>query len=73
MPLVRIDMFPGRTLDQKREITEVVTKELCRIAKCLPETITVIFNEVNREDWGRAGKLFIDEYPYDMTDPDAGS
>jgi 4-oxalocrotonate tautomerase len=73
MPLVRIDMFPGRTLDQKREITEVLTKELCRIAKCQPETITVMFNEVAREDWGRAGKLFIDEYPYDTPDPGPGN
>ncbi|GAB6987012.1 tautomerase family protein [Nocardioides pyridinolyticus] len=65
MPLVRIDLFPGRSLEQKREITEVITRELVRIAECRPETITVMFNEVTRENWGRAGTLFVDEYPYD--------
>jgi phenylpyruvate tautomerase PptA (4-oxalocrotonate tautomerase family) len=38
-------MAAGRTLDQKRKITEVLTKEFCRIAKRRPETITVMFNE----------------------------
>jgi phenylpyruvate tautomerase PptA (4-oxalocrotonate tautomerase family) len=33
----------------------------------------VMFNEVAREDWGRAGKLFIDEYRYDTPDPGPGN
>ena len=65
MPFVRIDWFPGRTLDQKREVMEVLTRELSRIAECRPETINVIFTEVEREDWGRNGKLFCDAYEYE--------
>ena len=65
MPFVRIDWFPGRTLAQKREVIEVLTRELSRIAKCRPETVNVIFTDVAREDWGRAGKLFADEYEYE--------
>ena len=70
MPLIRIDWFPGRTLDQKREVTEVITREMCRIAKCRPETITILFNEVEREDWGRAGTLFVDHYDYEYEGDD---
>lgn len=65
MPLVRIDMFPGRSLEQKREITDAITRELVRIAKCRPESVMIMFNEVTRENWGRSGTLFVDEYPYD--------
>jgi 4-oxalocrotonate tautomerase len=65
VPFVRIDWFPGRTLDQKREVMEVLTRELSRIARCRPETINVIFTEVEREDWGRNGKLFCDAYEYE--------
>ena len=65
MPFIRVDWFPGRTLDQKREMIDVLTKEFCRIAECRPETINVIFTEVDRESWGRAGKLFCEEYEYE--------
>jgi 4-oxalocrotonate tautomerase len=74
VPFVRIDWFPGRTLEQKREVMEVLTRELSRIADCRPETINVIFTEVEREDWGRNGKLFCDAYEYENEPKDgAGS
>jgi Uncharacterized protein, 4-oxalocrotonate tautomerase homolog len=72
MPFVRIDWFPGRSLGQKREVIEVLTRELSRIAECRPETINVIFTEVAREDWGRAGKLFVDEYEYENENENEG-
>ncbi len=65
MPLIRIDMFPGRTLEQKRELAEVLTREVSRIADCRPETINFIFTDVSRENWGLNGFLFCDEYEYE--------
>ncbi|CAN7167318.1 tautomerase family protein [Rhizobium sp. LjRoot30] len=65
MPFIRVDWFPGRTLEQKRELAEVLTREFARIAKCKPETINFIFTDVSREDWGRNGKLFCDAYEYE--------
>jgi 4-oxalocrotonate tautomerase len=44
---------------------EVLTREVSRIANCKPETINVIFTDVPRDNWGRNGKLFLDEYEYD--------
>lgn len=61
MPLIQIDMFPGRTLEQKREMTEVLTREVCRIAKCTPQDVNIIFRDVSKEDWGLAGTLAVDE------------
>lgn len=51
MPFIRVDWFPGRTLEQKRELAEVLTREFARIADCKPETINFIFTEVDRESW----------------------
>lgn len=65
MPFIRVDWFPGRTLEQKRELAEVLTREFARISKCKPETINFIFTDVSREDWGRNGKLFCDSYEYE--------
>jgi 4-oxalocrotonate tautomerase len=60
MPLIRIDMFPGRSLDQKREIAEVLTREVARIAQCSPESISFMFTDVSSDNWGRDGYLFCD-------------
>ncbi|NMO04109.1 4-oxalocrotonate tautomerase family protein [Gordonia sp. TBRC 11910] len=65
MPFVRIDWFPGRTLEQKRELVATLTPQIARIADCKPETIQFIFTDVTREDWGRNGKLFCDFYEYE--------
>jgi len=74
MPFIRIDMFPGRTLEQKREMAEVLTREISRIAKCKPETINFIFTDVSRENWGRNGFLFCDEYEYENdSETDSGA
>nr|WP_267464405.1 tautomerase family protein [Nocardia farcinica] len=69
MPFVRIDWFPGRTLEQKREMVATLTPEIARIAKCKPETIQFIFTDVTREEWGRNGRLFCDHYEYE-NDPE---
>ena len=57
MPMVRIELFPGRTREQKakaaREITEVVVRTL----GARPEATEIVFVEVERSDWATAGKL----------------
>lgn len=57
MPVIRIEMLPGRTPEQKRELVEVFTREMARIAKTTPEAVTVVIQEVPAEHWGEAGKL----------------
>ncbi len=60
MPHVRIDWFPGRTAEQKRELADVLTREICRIGKCEPDSVGIVFTDVDTENWARAGKLFSD-------------
>ena len=51
MPVVRISFYEGRTVAQKREIAEVVTDALVRIAGSKREGVHVMFENVPREDW----------------------
>lgn len=60
MPIVRIEMLPGRSLAQKRELVRVITDAVCNIAHTTPEATTVLFDERSPEDWATGGKLFID-------------
>lgn len=57
MPVVRVEMLSGRTRGQKRELAEVFTREMSRIAKCEPAAIQIVFTEVERSDWAVGGIL----------------
>lgn len=63
MPIIRIEMWAGRSLEQKRELVEVLTRETARIAGCGPESVYVIIDDVKKENWGAGGQLCIDKYP----------
>jgi 4-oxalocrotonate tautomerase len=60
MPLVTVQMFEGRTIEQKRELVAAITDAVVKIAKTTPEATTVIINEMPREHWATAGKLASD-------------
>jgi len=60
MPIIRVELLEGRTIEQKREFADMVTREGSRILRCTPEAINVVFAPVAREDWAVAGKLTSD-------------
>jgi 4-oxalocrotonate tautomerase len=57
MPIVRVEMWPGRTQAQKAELAKAITDAVVKIAKTTPEATIVIFEDVARESWAVAGKL----------------
>src|SRR5712691_5094588 len=63
MPIVRVEMFPGRTHAQKQELARAITEAVANIAHTTPEATMVGFQEVERESWAQAGKLASDEEP----------
>ena len=44
MPMIRIEMFEGRTADQKRACAEAVTKAWCDTCGGTPQSVQIIFN-----------------------------
>ena len=55
MPLVRIDMFPGRTREAKDALIEKVTKAVVDSIGCPVEAVQVMLYEVDKADWARGG------------------
>lgn len=51
MPVVRVSFHQGRTPEQKREIAEIITDALVRVAGSRREAVNVIFEGHAREDW----------------------
>ncbi len=56
MPLVKIELFPGRSPEKKAELAREITTTLERVAGIKPEATTVMFAEVKPEDWFVAGE-----------------
>jgi 4-oxalocrotonate tautomerase len=61
MPILRLEMHPGRTLEQKRAFVREVTRVSVETLACPPESVDVVIVEVSREDWAKAGKLIADK------------
>lgn len=61
MPIVRVEMWPGRTEAQKRELARQLTEVVCNVAHTTPDHTIVIFQEVAREDWAQGGRLASEE------------
>jgi 4-oxalocrotonate tautomerase len=63
MPIIRVEMWEDRTIEQKRELVQVLTRETARISRCEPESITVVIEDVKKENWGAGGQLCSDKHP----------
>jgi len=61
MPVVQIEMFAGRTLEQKRAMAKDVTEALTKTINCKPEDVKIIIRELSRENLAEGGALFIDK------------
>jgi len=51
MPHVAIKLFPGKTEEQKVELTEAIRQSLLSIFKSTDESISIAFEEVQPPDW----------------------
>lgn len=58
MPIVRIELFPGRSHETKMEIATAITQALEEKAGIKPDATTVIFTEIPPSDWVVAGKPY---------------
>ena len=56
MPIVRIEMWPGRDEDTKDKLIQSVTKSVCDSIKCPAEAVTVVIQDIPKENWGMGGK-----------------
>lgn len=56
MPLVQISMYPGRDKETKKKMIEEVTKTVSLTAKCPESAVTVVIQDIPKENWGFGGK-----------------
>ncbi len=60
MPLVTVKAVGGRTVEQKRALVKDITEAVVKNFKVPPDAIIVDIVEYSKENFARAGQLFID-------------
>lgn len=60
MPYVNVRLVGSLSEEQKADIAKQFTQTLQEVAGKPPEYVYVVFDEVDRENWAMAGKLFSD-------------
>ncbi len=60
MPMIRVEMFEGRTREQKRALVEALTNAFIETCGGKPESVQVVIQDVSPFDWGGGGELFGD-------------
>ena len=61
MPYVNVKVAGNLTKEQKKKIVEGITKVLEEVANKPPEATYIVIEEVDRDNWGKGGKLLSDK------------
>ncbi len=56
MPVVIVEMWEGRTLEQKRQLIESITEDFVKIGT-RREAVQIILKDNAKHNWAIAGKL----------------
>jgi 4-oxalocrotonate tautomerase len=57
MPLLRVSLWSGRTKEQKAELAKALTDTMVNVAKVPPQSVTIQFEELPKDNWATGGQL----------------
>jgi 4-oxalocrotonate tautomerase len=61
MPSIRVELFEGRTFEQKRALARALTEATVRTLGGSPDGVDVVFFDIARHDWATGGTLWSDK------------
>jgi 4-oxalocrotonate tautomerase len=75
MPVVTIHLEKGRPVEMKRALADAVTTAVTGALEVPSDWVTIIIDEVERENWAVGGRLQLDKFGpgYGRTGLDAKS
>jgi len=63
MPTIRVELFEGRTIEQKRALAQALTEATVRTLGGSPDSVDIVFFDIARHDWATGGALWADKAP----------
>lgn len=61
MPIVQIEMFEGKTIEEKRRLVEKVTEAIVESIGTNKESVSIIIRDMSKADFAKGGQLLIDK------------
>ncbi len=61
MPTIRVEMFEGRTPDQKRALVAALTDACVRSIGASPDSVDILLFDIAKQDWATGGVLWGDK------------
>lgn len=61
MPTINVQLFEGRTLEEKRAFVQAVTEATVKTLGATPGSVDILIHKIKREHWATGGKLWSDE------------
>ena len=63
MPTYHIEMFEGRTIEQKKKLVEAITRVTVEVLGGSADSVDILITDVKRENWATGGKLWSEPRP----------
>jgi 4-oxalocrotonate tautomerase len=57
MPIVHIYMYAGRSKEIKSELVKRISRNFEEGANVKPESLNILFHDIEKQDWGIRGEL----------------
>lgn len=57
MPIVRVELWPGKPQEFKKKVAKEITEVLVENMGCPAQAVTVLFDEIPQENWAIGGEL----------------
>lgn len=57
MPIIRVEMFEGRSEAEKAELVSELTESFVRSCGGTRESVQIVISDYSPENWGSAGQL----------------
>jgi len=61
MPTIRVEMFEGRTPEQKRALAAAITEACVRTIGASPDSVDILLFDIAKQNWATGGTLWSDK------------
>jgi 4-oxalocrotonate tautomerase len=58
MPTYHVEMLEGRSIEQKKQLVEAITRISVEILGGQSDSVDVLISDIKRENWATGGKLW---------------
>jgi 4-oxalocrotonate tautomerase len=61
MPTIHVEMFEGRTQEQKQALVSALTEATVKSLGTKPEAVEIVLSEVKKSNWATGGVFWSDK------------